>query len=58
MKTNLNRVLNETFARSLLDVDERHHDQTFEITWKIDQILKQLNNANSYKTNKIDWLSV
>jgi hypothetical protein len=31
MKINLNRVSNETFARFLLDADERHHDQTSEI---------------------------
>jgi hypothetical protein len=36
MKTDLNRVLNEMFARFLLDVDEWHHDQTFEIAWKLD----------------------
>jgi hypothetical protein len=36
MKTNLNRVLNETLSRFLLDVDEKHHDQTSEVTWKID----------------------
>jgi hypothetical protein len=58
MKTDLTRVSNETFARSLLDADERHHDQAFEIAWKIDQTRKQFNNANSYKMNKIDWLSV
>ncbi len=58
MKTNLSRVSNKTFARSLLDADERHHDQASEVTWKIDQIRKQFSNANSYKTNKTDWLSV
>jgi hypothetical protein len=36
MKTNLSRVLNETFARSLFDVDEWHHDQASEAAWKID----------------------
>jgi hypothetical protein len=58
MKTDLSRVLNKTFARFLFNADERHHDQTFEIAWKIDQIRKQFSNANSYKTNKIDWLFV
>jgi hypothetical protein len=58
MKTDLNRVSNETFARFLLNVDEWYHDQTSETTWKIDQIRKQFNNANSYKTNKMNWLFV
>jgi hypothetical protein len=58
MKIDLSRVSSETFARFLLDADERHHDQTSEIAWKTDQIWKQLSNANSHETNKIDWLSV
>jgi hypothetical protein len=58
MKTNLNRVLNETVARSLLVADERYHDQASEAAWKIDQTRKQSSNANSYRTNKIDWLFV
>jgi hypothetical protein len=36
MKKNLNDVLNKTFARFLLDVNERDHNQASEITWKID----------------------
>ncbi len=58
MKTDLSRVSNETFARFLLDADEWHHDQASETAWKIDQIRKQFNNANSYRTNKISWLFV